>query len=153
MLNVRDLVPDAVDRLQVFVAGAGDGRTRVVDDIGKVIRRQAVVDRDEDGADLWDGVEGLELRVDVRRNVRDPVTLPNAEPLEGGGPAVAAVEELLVGEPETAVHDRLPLWVQAAGPAHELERRERRLYGSSSPGEGPALMLASVDRRSRGGQG
>src|SRR5438046_303939 len=69
-------------------------------------------------------------------------------PLEGGRPAVAAVEELLVGEPQIPVDDRLALWMQAAGPTHELERRERRLHRIVLPAGCPALMLASVDRRS-----
>jgi predicted lipoprotein with Yx(FWY)xxD motif len=64
-------------------------------------------------------VEGLELLVDVRRDVRHPVTLPHAH-LERGGPAVAAVEKLLVGEPQVAGGDRLPLRMQPSSPPHEL---------------------------------
>ena len=83
MLDPRDLIPDAVDRFQVLVAGADDRRAGVVDDVGKVVDGQAVVDRDEDGADLRDGVEGLELLMDVRRDVGDAITLVDAELLEG----------------------------------------------------------------------
>ena len=89
----------------------------------------------------------------VRRDVGDPVTPLNAEPLEGSRPAITAVEELRVGEPEIPVDDRLALGVQAAGASHELERRERRLHRIVLPADGPALMLGSVDRRSSREQG
>ena len=64
--------------------------------------------------------------------VGDPVALPDAERLQGARPAVAAVEELLVGEPQVAVDDGLAGTVQAAGAAGELKRRQRCFHRTAS---------------------
>ncbi len=128
MFDAPNSVANAVHAVEVLLRGADDRRPRMVNDVGEVVGRQPVVDRHEHGANLGHGIEGLELLVDIRRDVCYPVTLANAHPLERGGPAVAAVEELLVGEPEVAVDDRLALRMQSSSPPHELERRERRLH-------------------------
>src|SRR6266852_3766393 len=128
MLDVTQSLANAIDAVEVILGCADHGCPRVLDDIGEVIGGQPVVDRHQHRADLGHGVKRLELLVDVRGDVCDSVALANAHPLERGGPAVAAVEELLVGKPEVAVDDRLTLWMQASSPAYELEWRERCLH-------------------------
>ena len=124
------LVADRVDRVQVVAVHAEHRGTRVVDHVDEVFRGEPVVHRHEHRAELRHRVERLELRVRVRRDRGDPVALADAERLQGARPAVAAVEELLVGEPEVAVDDGLARAVQAAGAAGELKRGQRRFHGT-----------------------
>src|SRR6185295_2087496 len=49
-----------------------------------------------------------------------------------GRPAIAAREELLVGQPQIAIHQRFVIRIQAPGPAHEVEWAERGLHGRAS---------------------
>ena len=90
---------------------------------------EPVVDRHQHRADLRHGVERLELRVRVRRDVRHPVAWLHAEPLQRRRPAVAAIEELRVGQPQVAIDHRLASGVQPARAASELQRREWRFHG------------------------
>ena len=107
MLDAAELVADAVDGVEVIGVDAQDLGARVRGDVDEVVGGQAVVDRHEHRADLRHGVERLELLVRVRRDVGDTVALLHAHPLQGRRPAVAAIEELLVGEAQVAVDDGL----------------------------------------------
>ena len=100
----------------------------MVDDVGEVVGRQPVVDRHQHGTDLGHGVKRLQLLVDIGRDVGHPVTLANAHRLERCRPPVAAVEKLLVGEPDAPLDHGFPLRVQSPRPAHEIERRQRRVH-------------------------
>jgi hypothetical protein len=93
----------------------------VVDDVGEVFRGETVVDRHQDGADLRDGVERLELGMGVRRDVRHPVILLHTEVLQRRRPTVGAVEEFAVSQAQVTIHDSLALRVEAAGSASELQ--------------------------------
>ena len=101
---------------------ADDAGAAVVDDVGEVVGDEAVVDRHEHRAELRHGVERFELRVGVGRDVGDAIALAHAQALQRRGPAVAAVEELRVGEAQIAVDDGLAASVELAGAAHELQR-------------------------------
>jgi hypothetical protein len=128
VLHAGDVAADAVHSLQVIAMGAHDLGAAVVDDVREVGRREPEIDRHEHGAGLRHGVEGLELRMRVRGDVRHPIALPHAESLQPARPAIATREELLVGEPKGAVHDPFPVRVQAAGAASELDRCERGFH-------------------------
>jgi len=125
------LVPHAVDHVEVVAVRAQHGRPGVVHDVDEVVGGKPVVDRHQHRAGLGDGIERLELRVGVRRDGGDPVTRLDAQPLQRGRPPVAAVEELLVGQPEAAVDDRLAGAVQSAGAAGEVQRRQRCFHRSA----------------------
>ena len=86
---------------------ADDFRAAVVDDVVEIVGDQAIVDRHQHRADLRHGVVRFQLRVRVRRDVGDAVALPHAQRLQRRRPAVAAIEELLIGEPQFAVDDGL----------------------------------------------
>jgi hypothetical protein len=64
--------------------GAHHTGAAVVDDVREVVRRQAIVDGNQHRTDLRNRVKRLELRVRVRRDVDDAVTLLDAERLQGG---------------------------------------------------------------------
>src|SRR2546429_9073178 len=132
LFNAPDPVANTVHAVEVLLRRADDGCPGMVDDVGEIVGRQPVVDGYQHGANLRHGVKRLELLVDVRCDVGDPVALANAHPLERGRPAVAAVEELLVAEPEVTVDYRLTLRMQPSSPPHELDWRERRLHASFS---------------------
>ena len=68
----------------------------------------------EHGAELWDGVERLELRVRIRGDRGDAIPLRDSETTQDGGPAVTPVEELLVREAHIAVDHRWPGGVKAS---------------------------------------
>src|SRR5690349_10816980 len=103
-------------------------RARMSRDVDEVLGREAVVDRDHDGADLRHRIEGLELLVRVGRDVGDAVSVPDAHRLQRGRPPVAALKELLVCKTQITVDHALALAVKLAGPPRELERRERSLH-------------------------
>ena len=128
VLDVRHLPPDAIHRLEIIRVRAHHARAAVVDDVGEVVGGQAVVDRHDDRADLRHGIEGFELRVRVRRDVGHAIALAHAEPLQRRRPAVTALEELLVGQPQRAIHDRLAVGVELARAAREFQRRQRRFH-------------------------
>jgi hypothetical protein len=122
----------------------------VVDDVREVVGGQPEVDGDEDRADLRHGIEGLELLVNVRRDVRHPVTLADAELLEGRGPPVTAVEEGFVSQAEIPVDHRLSSWMQAPSAPHELEWRKRRLHQPSLlPLPGSAASVVRHESRGK----
>ena len=141
MLHRLQLRTDTVHRGQVVAVRANNLRPRVVDDICEVIGRQTVIDRDQDRTQLRNGVERLELGQDVGGDVGHPVAGADAQPLQGGRPAVTAVEELRVGQPAIAVDNRLAIRVHPAGPAHELQGRERSLHPAASLPPPPTLPL------------
>jgi len=68
--------------------------------------------------------------------------LRHAHLLQRRGPAVAPIEELPVGQPEIAVDDRLPVCVQPAGTAGEVQRRQWRFHDPIvTAGRGPDATL------------
>ena len=79
VLDVRNLVTNAVDRVQVIGMGTHHPGAAVADDVGKVVGDQPVVDRHQHGAELRHGVEGFELRMRVRRDVRHAVAVADPE--------------------------------------------------------------------------
>ena len=124
MLDTGQIAANSIDRHQVIGVGADHPGAAVVDDVSEFIRLQPEVDRHEHGADLRDRVEGLELGVCVGRDTGDPVPLPDAQALKRRGPAVAAGQELAVGEPQIAVDDSFPVRIQPPRPASELDGRQ-----------------------------
>src|SRR3989440_9076912 len=142
MLDARKAVANALHAAEVLLCGADDGCSGMVDDVSKVVSRESIVDRHEDRAYLRHGVERFQLLMDVGRDVGDAIARGDAQPLEHGRPPVATLEELLVGQPQVAVDDRLALRMQSSSPSHELEWRERRLHRAfllRLPGFAPSL--------------
>ena len=121
---------DTIDRLQIVTVRAHDGRAGVIDDVAEIVRREPIVDRHDDGADLRHAVERFEHRMGVRRDIRDARAGVDVELLQHSGPAVAAIEELLVGETQRAVNDRFVMRVDAPGAPGELERRQWNFHDS-----------------------
>jgi len=60
--------------------------------------------------------------VRVRRDVDDAIALADAERLQPGRPAIAALEKALVGEALAAIDDRLTRGIQAACAPREFQR-------------------------------
>src|SRR5262249_51517382 len=85
----------------------------------------------------------LELRVRVGRDVGDAVAVADAElPLQDVGPAVAAVEELAVREPQIPIYHGLARAIQPPRAAGELHRRQRKFH-EISPGGICAVSIAN----------
>ena len=120
VLNRRKPGAEPVDRRQTFSGHAHDLRSAVRDDVLEIVGGEPVVDRHQDGPNLRNRIERLELGMDVRRDVRHTVARRYAQALQHRRPAVAAVEELLVGEPHVAVDHGLPRAEQPASAASEL---------------------------------
>ncbi len=57
------------------------------------------------------------------------VPLGDAQLLQRRRPAIAAIKELLVGQPQATVDHSLAETVQTAGPAGEVKRRQGRFHG------------------------
>ncbi len=82
MHDVLQIGANRVDRRKVIGAGAHHLRAAVLNQVTEVVRDQPEIDRHEHRADLRHGVERLELRVRVRRDVGDAIALPDAKPLQ-----------------------------------------------------------------------
>ena len=67
---------------QIVGVGADHGGAAVVDQVLELLGGQPEVDRHQHRADLRHGVERLELRVGVGRDVGDAVALDDAEGLQ-----------------------------------------------------------------------
>jgi hypothetical protein len=63
---------------------ADDPRAAVVQDVGEVIGCQPEVDRHQDRPELRHGVERLELRMGIGRDIRHPISLADPQSLERG---------------------------------------------------------------------
>src|SRR5207249_4810885 len=124
----RKIPADPVHRFEIVRVRAHDPRARVLDDVREVVRRQSVIDWYDDGADLRHGVERLEHRVRVWRDVGDAIAGTDGKALQRAGPSVAPIEELLIGVAVRAVDDRFMMRIEAPGAARELERREGNFH-------------------------
>ncbi len=82
MLDTLEVVTNRIDRRDVIGAGAHHLRAAVLNQVAEVVGDQPEVDRHEHGADLRNGVERLELRVRVGRDVGDAIALLDAEALQ-----------------------------------------------------------------------
>ena len=67
------MISDALDGIEIVAVHAKDARAAMVDDIGEVFRGQTVIDGNQHSADLGHGIEGLKLRMSVRRDIRDSI--------------------------------------------------------------------------------
>src|SRR5207237_10850075 len=74
------------------------------------------------------GVERLELRVRVRRDVRDAVAAPDAERLQRRRPPIASIEKLRVRQAQRPVDEGFAVGIQRARPAGEVERSQGGIH-------------------------
>ena len=93
----------------------------MINNIRKVLRCEAEVDRNHYGTDLRHGIERFQFRMCVRRYVSDAVTLANAKLLQGGRPAIAAFKNLCVVPTLGSIDDGFAFWVKPAGAAGEFK--------------------------------
>ena len=94
----------------------------VVDQIGEIIRDQAVIERDEDGADLRHGVERFQLGESVWRDVGNAVAFLHTKRLQSRRPTIATVEKFLVVQSPAAIHDGITFGIELARAPREFER-------------------------------
>ena len=80
--------------------------------------REAVID-----GDLRHGIERFELSVRIRRDICHPVAGLDTKLLQGVRPAIAAIEELRIAEPQPAIDNRLATGVQSARASSKFHRR------------------------------
>ena len=120
--HIGQLRANALDRLKVIGVHADNPGAAVVDQIGKIIRDQAVIERDEDGADLRHGVERFQLGMSVGRDVSDAVALLHTKRLQSRRPTIATVEKFLVVQPPIAIHDGIAFGIELARAPREFER-------------------------------
>src|SRR4030095_6756355 len=109
--------------------------------------------RNQDRTDLRDRIKRFELGVCVRGDVDNAVALLDAERLQGGRPAIAALQELLVREALVTIDDGLTRGVQATRTPGELEGCERDLQVTRAPwsrcDRGPGHRTAGLPRHAR----
>src|ERR1044071_2832496 len=98
------------------------------DHVSKIVRREPIVERHQDGPELRHCIELLEHRVRVRGNDGHAITLAHAVLLQRSGPAVTTFEELRIRQTQLAVDDGLALAVQLARAPGKLPRTERKLH-------------------------
>src|SRR3569833_4174515 len=122
-------MPDRVHRVYEIGMHAHDLRAAVREEVHEIFRRQPVVERHDDRADLRDGVVLLEMLVRVECDGGDTIAQADAKSLQRGRPAIASGTEFGVREAVIAIHHGLVCGVQLAGAAEEVERGQRSFHG------------------------
>ena len=105
----------------------------VLEDVLEVGGDQAVVDRDDHGADRGGGVEGLEELVAVGRDDRHAVALADAHRGERVGLLVDPLAELPPGEAPVAVDDGFGLGEQLGRAAQKIVDEQRDFHLEPPP--------------------
>ena len=139
VFDASQSVANAVDGLDVVSVSAYDLRPAVVDDVLEVIWEQPIVDRHQYRADLRNRVICLQVGVRVRGDVGDSIALSDSEGLERRRPAVAAFQELCVGQPQISIDDRFALAVEPSCTPGELQGSQGNFH--------KAVFLQCVDGR------
>ena len=123
---------DRIDGVEIVAVDAKHARAAVVDDVDEIVGGQPIVDRNEHRADLRHGVERLKLRMRVGRDIGDAVARLDPHLLQRGGPAIAAVKELRIGEPEIAVDDSFPVGIEPARASRKFHWRQGDFHWATS---------------------
>jgi hypothetical protein len=118
-------IPNTVDGFKVIRVSTYDLRVEVIDDVLEIFREEPIIYRNQYRADLRDCVVSLQMRVCIRGDAGDPIALSHAEGLQRRPPAIAAIQELSVGQAQISVGDRFPFGA---------ERRARRANSMGSRG-------------------
>src|ERR1041384_3600943 len=108
---------------------ADDLRAAVINQISKVVRSQSEINGDQHGANLRHRIKRFELRVRIRRDVSHAISLPDTELQQTRGPAIAAIQKLLVRQPQSAINHRFAIAVELASAASKVQRSKRRFHG------------------------
>ena len=142
MPDARQVGADRVDGVLIIGMRADDGRAAVGDQVAEIVRDQPIVERHQHGANLRDGIERLELRVRIRRDVGDPIPGLDAGLLQPRRPSIAPLAELGVGERVRAVEDGRAIAIQPAAATEELQGRQRCFHRCH-----PLIACPSASRR------
>jgi hypothetical protein len=102
----------------------------MLDQVFEVVGNQPEVERHEHRTQLRHGIERLELRVGIRRDVGDAVARADAHFLQHAGPAVAAVAERVVGPALRAVHHGFAAAMQAPRAPQKFQRSQRHFHSA-----------------------
>ena len=100
----------------------------MINKVNEVVRGQAIVQRHKDTADSRHRIEGLELRMGVGRDVGHAITGLDSQRLQGGGPTIAAVEELGIRQAKDTIDHGLTVGVKGARAPGKLERGKRYFH-------------------------
>ena len=111
LLDAAQLIAHALYRLHVVGMDAQNFGAGVRRDVDEILGREPVVDGHQHRADLRHRIERFELLACVGRDIGDTIALPDAHRLQRRRPAVAAREELLVGQAYVAVDNGLTVAV------------------------------------------
>ena len=129
MLDVRDARADGIHGVEIIGSGAHHAGSAVVDDVSEIFRSQADIDRHKNSANLRHRIIRFQVRMIVRRDVCDAVSLTYSKRRERGRPAIAAVEKLRIRQTEAATDNRFPAGVESPRTAGKLKRCERYFHG------------------------
>src|SRR5258705_3426755 len=86
----------------------------MIDEIRKVVRGKAVIERNQNGTNLRNAIEGFEHGMSIRRNVSNAIAFFNAKREQSRRPSVTAVEELLISQPQFTINNRFTFRVKFA---------------------------------------
>src|SRR5206468_10546815 len=110
---------------------ANDTGAAVIDQVKKVLCGQAKVQWHQDSAQLRHGVERLQLRMSIAREIGDTIARANAESLQDRRPAIAPIEKLGVAPARFAIDHGDLFRIKFPRAASEFEWRQRRFHISS----------------------
>src|SRR4051812_10643821 len=104
----------------------------MVENVGKVVGDQPVVDRHEHGADLRHSIKRFEMAMGVRSNIDHTVAWLDAQCLQCRRPTVATLEKLPVGESQFSIDNSFTVAIQALRTPCELHRCQRYFHKRAS---------------------
>src|SRR5208283_4286503 len=130
MPHAGHALANAVDQVEIIRVRAQHLGAAVVRHVDEVLGREPVIHRYDDRTPLWDRVELLEMLVRVGRDGGDAIAVADPELREGGGPPIAPLAELGIGQANVAIYDCFAPGMQLARAASEVKGRKRRLHAS-----------------------
>src|SRR5437588_7385658 len=129
---MREPGTNAIDCAEIIAVCAKHARAAVIDEINEIVRGQAKIQWHQHRAQLRHGVERLQLRMSIGREIGNAIARANAEPLQNRRPPIAPIEELGVAPARLTIDDGDAFGIKFARPAGEFEWRERRFHWSRS---------------------
>ena len=133
VLDAGQIVPDPVDGREVVRVDADHPCAAVVNDVPEICRLQPEVDGHEHRSYLGNRMEGLELRMGIGRDVGDPVSLADPEPLKRRRPPIATRQKLPVRKPQVTVDDGFAIRIEPPGAARVLDGSQWGFHGVPLP--------------------
>src|SRR5258705_5691982 len=112
----------------------------MINEIRKVVRSKAVIERNQNGANLRNAIEGFEHGVSIGRNVSNAIPFCNAKCEQSRRPSDTAFEELLITQPQFTINNRFTFRVKFARASGKFKWCQWKFH-TKVPGHSSAVSM------------